>query len=193
MARMSAIEPSGDWPLMAWRPAVLSAPECAGLSHLLDQQPLADAGLAGGRQVARVRTCQSLWLDDDTDTAWLFKRLAALAASVNREKFDFALSHFEGLQLLRYPAGSGHYGWHIDRAATGAAARRKLSFSIQLSAPDAYQGGRLQFNGDGHVRTAPSAQGGAILFPSYVLHRVGLVKNGQRDALVGWLQGPDFR
>lgn len=182
-----------DTPFMAWRPMVLSAQECTGLSALLDQRPLTAGNLAGGRQAHHVRACQSLWLDDDASTAWLFTRLAALAAAVNRERFDFALAGFEGVQLLRYPAGAGHYGWHIDRAGHGAAARRKLSFSIQLSAPDSYQGGRLQLNGDGHLHTAPRGQGGAVLFPSYVLHRVTKVTSGQRDALVGWLEGPDFR
>ncbi|GAB4151216.1 MAG: hypothetical protein Tsb0016_23310 [Sphingomonadales bacterium] len=172
---------------------MLTATQCASLSALLDKRPAGSAKLAGGTHAPSVRHCVSFWLDDDAATGWLFKRLAALVAEVNRADFDFAIDGFEGVQLLRYPAGTGHYDWHIDRAGHGAAARRKLSFSIQLSPPDHYQGGRLELNGDGHVRAAPRAQGGAVVFPSFVLHRVSPIEAGQRDALVGWMDGPAFR
>ena len=78
---------------------------------------------------------------------------------------------------------------------------RKLTVVVQLDDGGDYVGGDLEvlrFGSD-----APSAievpaeamrqRGTAIVFPSYVLHRVTPVTAGQRRTLVGWLVGPRFR
>lgn len=143
-------------------------------------------------------------MDDTPDTAWLFIRLAALVADVNRESFQFDLDDFrESAQILRYDAPSelaagrataaGRYDTHVDIGAGGHSATRKLSLSVQLSAGDTYTGGGLQIGSDEETWSAPREAGTAILFPSFVRHRVLPLTVGTRYALVAWVHGPSFR
>ena len=72
---------------------------------------------------------------------------------------------------------------------------RKLSFSLQLSEDDSYEGCDLEiFGGSTRVPMAvPRARGTLVAFPSYVMHRVTPVTRGTRKALVFWAGGPRFR
>ena len=72
--------------------------------------------------------------------------------------------------------------------------QRKLSFSLQLSDPDDYEGGNFQMidNGDG-LFVAPRTKGALIIFDSRTKHRVCKVKKGTRRSLVGWVMGPRFK
>ncbi|HET7413774.1 MAG TPA: 2OG-Fe(II) oxygenase, partial [Pararhizobium sp.] len=87
----------------------------------------------------------------------------------------------------------GHFDWHSDIGDGLLAARRKLTIVVQLSDPADYQGGLLQTNADGHVNDATAARGSAIVFPSFVLHRVTSVTAGARYSLTTWVHGPAFR
>jgi PKHD-type hydroxylase len=70
---------------------------------------------------------------------------------------------------------------------------RKLSLSIQLSDPAAYEGCELELSfGDG-IKTAPRKRGTVVAFASYVLHRVTPITAGTRKSLVVWVSGPEFR
>lgn len=186
--------PDGAEPLsVATIPFALSVEECARLRPLLEDGSRIGA-LAGGRATQAVRDCTIKWLDDNAETDWLFRRIAQLVADVNRSHFDFALEGlFEGVQLIRYGVGQVAYDWHIDIGRSGTTRSRKLSLSIQLSDESAYQGGALELNPAGDIWCAPKTQGTAIVFPSYMLHRVAPVTQGQRFALVAWIHGPAFR
>lgn len=80
--------------------------------------------------------------------------------------------------------------------------QRKLSASIELSAPEDYEGGWLKIEqyidpedgneikmGRTKARTL-QLQGQGLFFPSYVLHEVTPVTSGQRFSLVMWFHGP---
>lgn len=185
------------------RPGALAPDECARLISYFDAAPdTAAARLAGGVE-SDIRVCRTLWVDDEPETSWMFLRLAALVAEVNREIFHFDLDDFrENLQILRYDAatggeggagGAGHYAAHTDIGVSGHSTTRKLSLSIQLSVPEGYVGGELQIDtGDGDW-SAPRDAGTAILFPSFVRHSVAALASGTRYALVAWVHGPAFR
>ena len=79
---------------------------------------------------------------------------------------------------------------------------RKLSFTVQLSAPEDYVGGTLElamysqaYGGSQFSSYVDQTRqrGALIAFPSFHLHRVTEVARGTRYALVGWLHGPPFR
>ena len=71
---------------------------------------------------------------------------------------------------------------------------RKLSFVLQLSDPDDYEGGNLQLiDESGKSYIAPRQRGTMILFDSRTQHRVLKVRKGVRKSLVGWTVGPRWK
>ena len=73
---------------------------------------------------------------------------------------------------------------------------RKLSFSLQLSDPDDYEGGNvilLDEGGSNRKYVAPRKKGSIILFDSRTKHCVNVVKKGIRKSIVGWVVGPRWR
>ena len=71
---------------------------------------------------------------------------------------------------------------------------RKLSFVLQLSSPDDYEGGNLQLLDEtGTSYIAPRKKGTIILFDSRSQHRVLKVTKGVRKSLVGWTVGPRWK
>ena len=71
---------------------------------------------------------------------------------------------------------------------------RKLSFAMQLSDPDDYEGGNVQLLDEaGSTYIAPRKKGSIMLFDSRTQHRVLKVTKGVRKSLVGWVLGPRWK
>ena len=71
---------------------------------------------------------------------------------------------------------------------------RKLSFSIQLSSPEDYEGGNLQLLDEGgQSYIIPRQRGCIVLFDSDTQHRVLKVTKGTRKSIVGWVVGPRWK
>ena len=71
---------------------------------------------------------------------------------------------------------------------------RKLSFSIQLSSPDDYDGGNLQLMDEaGRSYIYSTTERMYCLFDSRTQHRVLKVKKGTRKSIVGWVVGPRWK
>lgn len=173
-------------------PEAFDEAECALLIGLMSRLQTKDAGLVDGRTESSLRRTEILWLPEDDDSAWVYNRLATIVAQANRDGFHYALDGFEEeAQIARYQDG-GFYDWHIDRGGKGLGRSRKLTISVQLSHPNAYDGGALELNPAGRDIEAPRARGTAVVFPAYMLHRVTPVTTGQRHSLVIWTHGPDF-
>lgn len=125
------------------------------------------------------------------DTVWLYDRLLSLAAAVNaKHEWNFEIAGFyRPLNLLRYVGAQEHfYNWHID-IVSGSESARKISVSLQLSAPDDYKGCDLEINNGDRIIRPSRDQGTIVMFPSYMLHRVTPITAGERWAVVGWVQG----
>lgn len=113
-------------------------------------------------------------------STWMFEALS----NVNKRLFGYELESAQPLQLAEYNVGDA-YHWHLD-LGPGDARLRKLSATVQLTDPNAYEGGELEF---WNTPPADSEQGTLIVFPSYLLHRVTPVTHGTRYALVAWAIG----
>lgn len=112
----------------------------------------------------------------------------------NSSTYRFHLEGYNKLDppfVFKYSADrSDHYVWHTD--SINGDSVRKLSFSIQLTDPNTYEGGNLEFMPaiiDSKIRN----QGMLTIFPSYATHRVSPMTRGTRYAIVGWIYGPEFR
>ncbi|MEW6496909.1 MAG: Fe2+-dependent dioxygenase [Cyanobacteriota bacterium] len=89
----------------------------------------------------------------------------------------------------RYEKGMS-YGTHVDNALMGDREfwRSDVSFTLFLSSPSTYDGGKLVIEGSDGDRTYKLEAGSMIVYPSSTLHRVEEVTAGVRLATVGWVQ-----
>ena len=187
-AAMHAPAPNGALATVQARPGALSPQECDQVVALGETIPSQSGGVEDGPSDYRVS--RITWLAPDPSTEWLFHRLAALFHEANRH-YGFELVGFvDALQYTVYGAEE-HFDWHLD-LGPGSTSARKLSMSIQLSEPGEYDGGALEF-----VSMPPHGEamrrGTAIIFPSFLGHRVTPVTRGVRRSLVAWAYGPTFR
>jgi hypothetical protein len=123
-------------------------------------------------------------------TRWLFELLCDVASEATRTSFRFKLTGISRApQYVEYSPGRGHFARHNDYSHDQADSPRKLTVIIQLSAPEMYEGGRLQ-TFDVDKNDLPRERGSILVFPSFVYHCVTPVTQGVRRALVSWISGP---
>ncbi|MDW3195647.1 MAG: 2OG-Fe(II) oxygenase [Cytophagales bacterium] len=150
------------------------------------------AGSASGPYDQQLRNSSINFINPHDSVNWIFERLARCAIEENNRRFLFEILGLnEGLQLARYDKND-QFNWHMDFGA-GPVSQRKLSMSVQLSEPNEYEGGDLQFMINDQAHNAPRTPGTMIIFPSYVMHRVTPITSGTRMSLVGWVNGMPFR
>ena len=170
--------------------------------------------LIGGATDKKKRNSENAWVPSHH---WLGGFLWHYIERANRENFLYDLRCIDGesMQYTRYSAGQ-FYGWHNDagfsqfykpvsdgRSEKGLGEDfiqekceliRKLSFVLQLSEYDEYEGGNLQLlDESGNPYFAPRKRGTIILFDSRTQHRVLPVKSGIRKSIVGWTIGPRWK
>jgi PKHD-type hydroxylase len=176
-------------------PDVFPPADCARLFAIASAGAFDDAGLVRRTRDDTIRRARVQWLDDGADAAWAMGRVVDTVIEANRRHFMFDLTEFaERMQIAWYDAAQeGHFDWHVDVGDGQFAQKRKLTLVVQLSDPDAYEGGALEINADGHARAANRARGSATLFPSFMPHRVTPVTAGDRYSLTTWIHGPAFR
>lgn len=148
-----------------------------------------------------IRSSMVKWIPQNKDWSWLYQRLIDMAAEANDALWKFDLvSAPENIQYTEYYAHeNGHYDWHQDIGPGDLGSKRKVSITIQLSESDEYEGGELQITSGGDTsndwgaQTCPRGGGVAVLFPSYMMHRVSPVTKGTRRSLVLWVGGSHYR
>ncbi len=127
----------------------------------------------------------------DPEIEWLYRKLTDAINYMNNRFWDFELDYLEILQFTAYDRIEDYYGPHMDMKLTGGN-HRKLSFSLQLSAEEEYEGGDLII-GIGEKTPAKKGKGDLIFFPSFMYHEVTPITQGARYSLVGWVCGPKFK
>lgn len=126
----------------------------------------------------------------------IYRDVISVMKNVNNEFYNFDLVSIQPPQLTEYDSAyQGEYKPHADSDLFGDGGLiRKLSMSVQITPPENYEGGLLEFPESNDYDSANTIeQGTAVLFPSYVLHGVTPVTSGKRKSLVVWAGGPAFR
>ncbi len=139
------------------------------------------------------RACEVSWITPATpDSTWVFERALEVVSQANQAFYGLDLfGYTERLQLTKYTPG--HFqNWHMD-FGTGRYSVRKLTFGVQLSSPDDYEGGEFEVLAYYDPFPFPNSQGTVVLFPSFIVHRVKPLTAGVRHSLVGWIGGPHLR
>ena len=140
-------------------------------------------------QSASIRKSSAVFVSPSASTLWVFERLRKTLLEINDALYGFDVRQFrEGFQFTRYEVGE-YYGPHFD-IGPGILTERKLSTTVQLSAPEDYSGGELIIYPE---FVAPKDRGSMTVFPSFMCHDVRPVQTGVRYSLVTWLAGPPFK
>ena len=142
-----------------------------------------------------IRESQVRWVFPNEDSVDIFEKLTKEVATANQWNFYEHLLGFEPLQYTVYNSNvdKAYYGKHRDNDATminSDTRQRCLSFSVQLSDPEEYEGGDLIIYDVDTPIHAPRTRGSITIFRSTLTHEVTPVTMGVRKSLVGWVQRP---
>jgi PKHD-type hydroxylase len=138
------------------------------------------------------RTTTISWLPFD-EMRPMYEDLNNFIQKANRNHFGFEdVEITEQAQFTEYPEG-GFYDWHIDTDVNmkHEPPVRKISMTLLLSPENQFEGGDLELMAPG--KKANLTQGNAIIFASFLNHRVAPVTRGVRQSLVMWFGGKPFR
>ena len=134
-------------------------------------------------------------------TSWIpFKEMQPMYSQINefiqkanRNHFGFEnIQITEQAQFTEYPEG-GFYDWHMDTDVNmqHEPPVRKISMTLLLSPENQFEGGDLELMAPG--KRAKLKQGHAIIFASFINHRIAPVTRGVRQSLVMWFGGEPFK
>jgi len=136
-----------------------------------------------------------------TTISWIpFEEMKPMYDQVNQFIQQANLNHFgfgdiqitEQAQFTEYPEG-GFYDWHMDCDVNmqHEPPVRKISMTVLLSPENQFEGGDLEVMSPGKFKKLK--QGHALIFASFLNHRVNPVTRGVRQSLVMWFGGTPFR
>ena len=143
-----------------------------------------------------VRNNYITWLHLNNDTLWVYEKIKDLVYRANKQTWNFNITGFyEDIQYSIYDnkEEGSHYTWHMDIGSEYPMNYRKISVSIQMSLEEEYEGAELQLNQGAGEITATKEIGSALVFPSYMLHRVTPIIKGKRESLQLWVSGIPFQ
>lgn len=176
----------------------------------------------GGETNNRIRQSDVRWCEDQLPKPLLDKLYAAVEHAQKDSGWNFEFEYQEKNQYTIYhhrpdaEVTGDFYTWHTDagpRPYEHNGQMRKLSYTIQLSDPEDYEGGNFQWMEDirskdtltegdytrdmkDFVIQAPFSakqKGSLIIFPSFLHHQVTPLLRGTRISLVGWLCGYPYK
>ena len=173
-----------------------------------------DSQILDGNIDKVIRNSKQAWIPTNH---WIGGWLWYYIEKCNRENFLYDIREIDNgsVQYTHYGPGQ-YYSWHQDADIdtfykptqipnSGQNLRedmtivqgeyvRKLSFTLQLSDPQDYTGGEVQFLDNGNKTFfAPKQRGTLIVCDSRTKHRVRKVKSGMRKSIVGWCVGPRWK
>jgi PKHD-type hydroxylase len=137
------------------------------------------------------------WIHPENQDFWMvFEDYWKMLLNVNKNWYGFNINSLPYLQFTEYDESyKGEYKSHQDVFWINPSNNhRKVTFVLQLSDEQTYEGGDLVL--ENLTETPPAEivrkQGTLLTFPSFVYHRLTPVTKGKRYSLVGWFEGPKF-
>lgn len=157
-----------------------------------------EATVGQGLKIDRIRSCKVGWINSKE----VKSKISKIVKILGNDVFGYDMFE-EGIEPIQYTtysydknsAHQDHYTWHMDSSFEDfGGTDRKLSFSLQLSEPEEYDGCDLEFFEAKRLeKSVFRAKGTLVIFPSFMYHRVTPIERGVRKVLVGWVRGPKFK
>ena len=153
-----------------------------------------EEGMAGGKLDKNLRVANIKWIHNLSLKNILINRFH----SANRKNFAYDICYYlDDVQYTEYDAKSkGFYDWHVDcKLFENEPFTRKLSFVCMLSDDSDYVGGVLELQNPENqdIIKFKLKKNNALVFPSFVKHRVTPVTKGKRISLVSWMEGMPWK
>ena len=154
-------------------------------------------GTADKSDTEKVRISKIGFHERTPNIGWIFDKLNFILQSINEMYYGFELNGYNMFQYTTYKAEEkGKYNWHMDMLLGDRSKDyepRKLTLTLLLN--DDFEGGEFQLNmgNQNNPTILPAKKGRALLFPSFMIHRVTPITKGTRKSLVVWCLGPKFQ
>ena len=161
---------------------VLSADDLATVRAALSRATFVDGRATAGFAARLVKNNRQAANDRKLDTV----RALVAERILDNEVFGLAVRPKALTPLLfsRYEPGMD-YGSHVDDALMQGM-RSDVSFTLFLSDPASYDGGKLVIESASGDDAVKLEAGHLVAYPSTALHRVAPVTRGERLVAVGW-------
>lgn len=211
-------------------PAYFTEEECDTLIDIAKQTEIKTGQIGNphdsskkneGTDDNRIRSSSVCWFTQDMMPAHIEQKIHDAMCLANEDTgWNFDIAYRQAYQYTIYDAPEttkkdrgDFYTWHTDSGPERDDRNqlRKLSFTLQLSHPDDYEGGYFQWlesqqvfdrmhdspivDVTNAIKTLPYSvkdKGSIFFFPSYVHHQVTPVTRGQRKSFVGWCVGNSY-
>jgi len=181
-----------------------SSQQCDKIVSDFGYEPTLEASSVYGRDgspvsdesMAHIRSSSVHWIDIKLE---INKVIWELMLEANSKFFNYNIHQYGGEQVQFSKYGIGDfYEWHkdyFDKPDTHNLGQvRKLSVTVELSDPDSYEGGILEFYNGKKTPIRPVQSKGVItVFDSREWHRVTKITKGTRYSLVMWCRGENFK
>ena len=122
-----------------------------------------------------------------------FGNIRDVTKEANSSIFDFNLLGIidqDYPQVFRYSAGD-FYNMHIE--LTPMAPSRKITFIVNLSDPNDYKGGNIEFLNIDADPSMLNEQGSCLIFPSFMPFKINEVTEGNKCIIIGHVHGAIFK
>jgi len=157
-----------------------------------DNTPVTDEGFEERRIAAHKIRKSNVSFLNGSEWNWLYDKLVLAVNHANITNYHKTLYGITPLQYSEYDSKyNGFYGPHLDvypRITDGM--YRSLSFSLQITPENDYEGGDVKIFNENIVYVANKKLGSITFFDSKSLHEVTPVTSGFRRSIVGWILGP---
>ena len=156
------------------------------------QQAQVGMGKPGGGTDTKKRVTTISWIPFK-EMGHMYQDLYKFIQKTNENHFGFGdIRVTENAQFTEYPEG-GFYDWHMDCDVSmqHEPPVRKISMTLLLNNPSEFEGGDLEIMAPGKI--AEIKQGHAIIFASFLNHRVQPVTKGVIQYLFVWFGGKPFK
>ena len=133
------------------------------------------------------------WLPQfsQSDWKWVYQRMWKWANIANDDNWGFDIMGWrDSPQYTHYAFPDGKYDYHGDNLSESIS-HRKISMSVLLQEAEA--GGKFQLLYGREPYTIDLNKGDAVIFPSFILHRVTRILSGERKSIVSWISGQPFK
>lgn len=171
---------------------ILTEKDCDMLIKLYTQAPDENGIIGGGVLDKSIRDVKRVLLPTYKGIG---ARLAAAGLDANSKRWQFDITHANQSEFLKYTEKGSKYTCHMDTLLSNSSQNlkecRKLTVLAFLN--DDFKGGKFFLQTSHKKFYPPQKKGTVLVFPSFILHGVEDVEEGERYSVVTWMVGPWFK